>query len=95
MASAAPTRRELVLVTLLLAFLLLISRPSNTTNPTQTGHNTYNTSAANGSPQAYHDTNTRLTWGSSPVPQTKVLAHVPGMWMSALFPTLACLTSTA
>lgn len=80
MASAAPTRREVVLVTLLLVFLLLISRPSNTTKPTRTGHNTYNTSVANGSPQAYHDTaNTRLTWGSSPVPQTKVLAHVPGM----------------
>ncbi|KAF9462986.1 hypothetical protein BDZ94DRAFT_1259819 [Collybia nuda] len=78
MASATPTRREVALVTLLLVFLLLVSPPSRDT--TKTGHDTiHNTSTTSGIPHALHDiASTQITWGPFSVPQTKVLAHVPG-----------------
>lgn len=90
MALAPPTRRELVIVTLLLVFLLLASsfrsdkQPSRPLHP-YLGVDNNNISAApagvshGGAPETLI---TRLSWGTSPVPQTKVLAHVPGQLSS-------------
>jgi hypothetical protein len=79
-----PTRRELVIVTLLLVFLLLVFRSNNQpfhpSQPSLVGSDNNISAKApsrshSGAPQTLK---TVLSWGTSPVPQTKILAHVPG-----------------
>ncbi|KAF8073639.1 hypothetical protein FPV67DRAFT_1478736 [Lyophyllum atratum] len=87
LASATPTRRELLLLSLLFLFLLFVSRKSDVQDA-RTVSNPLTSFSRNASPLAtssnnLHPGNTQisdahLSWGSSPVPQTKVLAHVPG-----------------
>lgn len=81
MGLAPPTRREILLVCLLLGGLFLIFVPKTghhfvvlppPTSPTQRYSETPSVSAIQ---QNY---NNRLTWGASGVPQTKIIAHVPG-----------------
>lgn len=80
-AVAPPTRRELTIITLLLVFLLLVFRSHDQPSPSHISQGVNNSSdtnpslSYNGARQALR---TRLTWRTSPVPQTKVLAHVPG-----------------
>ncbi|KAG6865513.1 hypothetical protein C0991_001944 [Blastosporella zonata] len=79
---STPTRRELLLVALLYLFLRFItyksgephiSHISNLTSSTDTSSST---NAAHWAGPQYLDAH--LTWGSSPVPQTRVLSHTPG-----------------
>ncbi|KAG6832018.1 hypothetical protein H0H92_006054 [Tricholoma furcatifolium] len=89
MGSATPTRREFFLVVLLFLLLSLLTHKSDTSrlrnvpNPlTKSTENTSSSSAFAGTTSArraapqYADAH--LTWGSSPVPETRVLSHAPG-----------------
>jgi hypothetical protein len=81
---APPTRRELVIVLFLLVILLLVShsnhQPSLSPHSSVVNYDKHNISTTSGVPHAgdHQSLRTRLSWGTSPVPQTKVLAHVPG-----------------
>ncbi|KAG6845116.1 hypothetical protein H0H87_000543 [Tephrocybe sp. NHM501043] len=85
MAPATPTRREIILVALLYFFIRLITHKSDAPtvhtvpNPLHgshtSSHHFVNASALRPEPQ-YLDAH--LTWGSSSVPQTRVLSHAPG-----------------
>ncbi|GLB38269.1 putative protein of unknown function (DUF563) [Lyophyllum shimeji] len=68
-ASASPTRRELLL------------RAGPASNPLTSSSRSSSPSATSSSSLRSENTQilgAHLSWGSSPVPQTKVLAHVPG-----------------
>lgn len=82
MAAAFPTKREVILVTLLLTLVLLFSRSGDAQAQLPQPHGQhYNSSAvAHGilekhTPQAF---DTQLVWESSKVPETSIVSHVPG-----------------
>lgn len=89
MAPAFPTKREVVLLAILLVTLLVSFHqreqrpplPLNLGNHDDTPH-VKPTSLQASSPQQL---DSRLSWGSSPVPQTQIIAHVPGMASLELF----------
>ncbi|KNZ81312.1 hypothetical protein J132_02085 [Termitomyces sp. J132] len=82
MAPATPTRREILLVVVLYFSLRLLTHKSDTSvsNPLTTS--THATSSPSANDSTYHHIShyldAHLTWGSSPVPQTRVLSHAPG-----------------
>jgi hypothetical protein len=82
---APPTRRELVIVTLLLVFLLLVSRsnhqPALPPHSSVVNSDKHGVSTTPGHADTYQFSRARLSWGTYPVPQTKVLAHVPGRFL--------------
>lgn len=85
MAPAQPTRRELVLVLVLLLTILYYSssRVQNypfpaPVSPLSLHHSSAFSTLEEKTPLVY---DTRLTWGNDDVPQTKVLANVPGNYM--------------
>lgn len=81
MALEPPTRREILLVTLLLLGLLYLSR-SNTrqhfTSVPPPRISFHSESSTLGEEQIPRKLDTRLTWDASQVPETKIVAHVPG-----------------
>ncbi|KAF5338912.1 hypothetical protein D9611_008684 [Ephemerocybe angulata] len=88
MAPAAPTKREIFIVVFLLSFFLLVnnfrSSPGQLLSPTLSVHST----AAGHSNETQLSTvliddtrqpfKARLSWNTDPVPQTKIVSHVPG-----------------
>ncbi|KAG6886739.1 hypothetical protein C0992_002589 [Termitomyces sp. T32_za158] len=88
MAPATPTRREILLVVILFLILRSLtyksdaSRVLNVPNPlTSSAQSISSDTSTNNSAYRndYHYLDAHLTWGSSPVPQTRVLSHAPGM----------------
>lgn len=82
MAPAFPTKREVLLLTILLVTLLVSFNKREQRPPPPPSLGTHNdtphikpTSLQASSPQQL---DSRLSWGSSPVPQTQIIAHVPG-----------------
>jgi hypothetical protein len=91
--STAPTAREICLVLILLTTLLAISKTNHDFSLRKTPRPVL--SGLDGNPLAIVDSpvladhhhaaqnwRTRLSWGSEPVPETKVVAHVPGAFFS-------------
>src|SRR6266567_6432140 len=86
MAPAPPTRREVLILAVLLAVLIFLGNsdtppsipelksppPQQTNLSTTPVHETHTP----------HPIDTRLTWGSSPPPETTIVAHVPGLFPS-------------
>ena len=88
MAPAPPTRREVLILTVLLALLIFLgnSDPSSSTSrPPPKPTNSSSTPLHQ--PYTPHPIDTRLTWSSSPPPETTIVAHVPG-WFPNLPQTL-------
>jgi hypothetical protein len=93
--STAPTPREICLVFILLTALLAISKTNHDFSLRKTPRPVL--SGLDGQPIAIDDSpvlsdhhhtaqngRTRLSWGSEPVPETKIVAHVPGENFSPL-----------
>jgi len=85
MAAPTPTKREIALVTLLLACVLILSRaktyltdvpPTLDWTPDEKNHSSI--VHPDLETQIPRNLDTRLSWGSSHVPSTRILAHVPG-----------------
>lgn len=82
-----PTRRELILITALVLLLLSITAPSG--RQMSSPHPSLERSLPVQSPELSNQSlslsiqpraiQSRLDWGSGPVPQTSVVAQVPGM----------------
>jgi hypothetical protein len=93
-----PTRREIVLLTLLLAVLLLLTQVNTNLDlqtslrlaPKQTHTERPSNLTAPSTKFEPQLPRTHIEWGSSQVPQTRIVAHVPGMSsaLSFLFPSL-------
>jgi len=90
MAPAPPTRREVLILAVLLVVLIFLgnsdtspSTPELKSPPPQSTNTSLH--------EAYtpHPIDTRLTWGSSPPPETTIVAHVPGLFPS--FPKMSSL----
>lgn len=92
MAPFAPTVREVVLLTGLLIFLLTFPTTVKKTSLTlqevarlRTSHYFGGDDAEDSTPVAFEDKfslqtlNAPLNWGMGQVPQTEIVAHVPGM----------------
>ncbi|KDR82602.1 hypothetical protein GALMADRAFT_57116 [Galerina marginata CBS 339.88] len=78
MALAPPTRREVLLVAVLLVFLFFITGTPQPPVPDSVVQTTNLTSESPVEAQSPSPIDTRLTWGSSSPPETKVVVHVPG-----------------
>ncbi|RDB17977.1 hypothetical protein Hypma_000815 [Hypsizygus marmoreus] len=85
MAPATPTRREVVILALLLVLLLYVFRKGDeqharhpASQSPALGNKTFVSPSETTHSSDARVLEGRLSWGSSPVPQTKVLAHVPG-----------------
>lgn len=78
MAQPFPTRREFVLVVLLFSFLFFLNLTREFKPPPSTNPSLWNTSHVSQKEPPMH-TQTRLSWKSHLVPQTKLIAHVPGV----------------
>ncbi|KAF8967090.1 hypothetical protein BDZ97DRAFT_1656921 [Flammula alnicola] len=79
MSLASPTQREVLLLSLLFAFLFFFSNkdtPSISNSELQPVANLSSTPALE--LHTPHSIETRLAWGSSPPPETTVVSHVPG-----------------
>lgn len=93
MSLAPPTRREIVLVVVLFTALLFLSkvhfdsrsRLISLSSPSTDFTNTI--PAQNATARNYES---RLSWGTAHVPETKIVAHVPGK--SSPIPFLPLLT---
>ncbi|KAF8158227.1 hypothetical protein B0H34DRAFT_797639 [Crassisporium funariophilum] len=81
MAPSPPTKREVLIVAVLLIALLFFSNSSSATLPLSLG-SSHDTLSSPNTPSADshipHSIDSQLTWGSSSVPETRIVAHVPG-----------------
>lgn len=86
MASAPPTRREVLILAVLLAVLIFLGNSDS--SPSIPERNSPPPPPTNSSATPLHEAytlkpiDTRLTWGSSPPPETTIVAHVPGLFPS-------------
>lgn len=85
MHTETPTRREIWLAVFLLVSLLFLSRSSHSPNALPASIQTDlhgNLSAPNaslaGDEIVLHSLRDRIRWGKAQVPETKIVAHVPG-----------------
>ncbi|KAJ7600474.1 hypothetical protein C8J56DRAFT_813276 [Mycena floridula] len=77
--AATPTKRELLIVCVLLVSLLYLfspTTPQGLSRPSPANVSFPDSSVVQPSPPRIYQT--ALSWNSGPVPQTKILAHVPG-----------------
>ncbi|TFK40715.1 hypothetical protein BDQ12DRAFT_627360 [Crucibulum laeve] len=84
MGSSLPTRREFAIVSILLAFLLFFNTKTNKPSSLPLTNTPFSHTNVTLRPQNDLQVaeprvlDTQLTWGTEQVPETKILAHVPG-----------------
>jgi len=93
MAPAAPTPREILLLSLLLFILLITQSPSLPKSELAKPEPKANLSAVPPTLSRPKTIDTQLKWSASPVPQTKVVSHVPGKYHAAISSCILTLSS--